>query len=232
MKKIIVVICMYLYVINNSVLRRILRSIIAHFDGGWAFSEKLRIIMEKYHGIIIGVGSYGSCFNPEQAWVGYGNLTVGKFTSIAKGVCMYTRNHPYWYPSTSPLFYNAEFCRGGIPADTVPYDKLTIGNDVWIGQYAVILPSCKHIGDGAVIGAGSIITKDVPDYAVVAGNPGRVLKYRFDEDKIEQLKRIKWWDWDVSLLLDNAQQFQDIEALIEFSKNKSRINNELNVQQR
>lgn len=218
MKALIAGICCKLYKIQNPLFRRMLRSVIARFDGGWAFSKKLRQVMVKYHGMEIGLGSYGPCFNPEQAWVGYGNLVVGNFTSIAKGVCMYTRNHPYWHASTSPLFYNATFSKGVLNQDAVPYGKLEIGNDVWIGQYAVILPSCKRIGDGAVIGAGAIVTKDIPDYAIVAGNPGKVLKYRFDQETIDKLKEIKWWDWDVSVLKQNAAKFSDVNELIKFAE--------------
>lgn len=190
MKKIVLTILVAFYDINNTVLRYVLRKIIGELDGGQAFSEKLRIVMKKYHGIDIGSGTYGACFRPDQMWCGFDNLKIGKFLSFAKGVCIYTRNHPYWKPSTSPLFYNAKFVQGGVKKDTVEYGNLEIGNDVWIGQYAVILPSCKRIGDGAVIGAGSIITKDVPDYAVVAGNPGKIIKYRFKPEIIELLKKI------------------------------------------
>lgn len=214
MKKIIAVICGKMYVIRNKHIRKNLRRIIAMCDGGYAFSTILRQVMFKYHGIEIGLGTYGPCFDLEQTWTGFGNLKVGKFTSIARGVCMYTRNHPYWYTSTSPLFYNAEFVRGVLNSDTVPYGKLTIGNDVWIGQYAIILPSCDSIGDGAVIGAGSIVTKNVPDYAIVAGNPAKVIKYRFNDEQIKKLKEIKWWDWDVNFLKKNAASFSEFESLI------------------
>ncbi len=224
MKKILIKICSKMYAVNSNVLRQILRKVIATLDGGQAFSLELRSVVAKYHGINVGIGTYGACFNPEQAWVGKGNLTVGKFTSIAKGVCLYTRNHPYWKPSTSPIFYNAEFVNGAIKDDTVSFSKLEIGNDVWIGQYAIILPSCNRIGDGAVIGAGSIVTKDVPDYAIVVGNPARIFKYRFNEDEIAMLKRIKWWDWDVTLLKSNADKLQNIETLFCYAKEKMKNN--------
>lgn len=212
MKKIILNVLVAFYGINNTVLRYALRKIIAELDGGQAFSENLRIIMKKYHGIDIGIGTYGACFRPDQMWCGFNNLKIGKFSSFAKGVCIYTRNHPYWKPSTSPLFYNAKFVRGGVEQDTVEYGNLEIGNDVWIGQYVVILPSCKKIGDGAVIGAGSMITKNVPDYAVVVGNPGKIIKYRFEPEVIELLKEVRWWDWEKEKILNNLDFFQDIEG--------------------
>lgn len=105
-------------------------------------------------------------------------------------------------------------------ADAVSFGKLEIGNDVWIGQYAVILPSCHRIGDGAVIGAGSIVTSDVPDYAMVAGNPARILKYRFGEETVSKLKAIKWWDWDLSFIKENVGAFESPELVIELSDKK------------
>lgn len=174
----------------------------------------LRKVVYKYHGLKIGIGTYGPCFSPEQTWVGNGNLEVGKFSSLASGVCLYSRNHPYCFASTCPLFYNASFSRQGVEEDTVPYGKLSIGCDVWIGQYVTVLPSCKRIGDGAVIGAGSVVTKDVPDYAIVVGNPAKVLKYRFDEETIRKLKEIKWWDWDLEFIRENTDAFKDVDAVI------------------
>lgn len=221
MKRLLVLICSFLYRLKSPVVRRCLRAIIARMEGGQAFSLTLRKLAQDYHGVSIGIGTYGPCFSPEQTWTGKGNLFVGKFTSIANGVCIYSRNHPYWYASTCPLFYNASFSKNILSADAVSFGKLEIGNDVWIGQYAVILPSCHRIGDGAVIGAGSIVTADVPDYAIVAGNPARVLKYRFDEETISKLKAIKWWDWELAFIRENAGAFESPEMVIElFGKKK------------
>lgn len=200
----------FLYRIPSPIIRRFLISIIGKLEGGQAFSDTIRELMKKYHGVDIGIGSYGSCFNTDQTWAGYNNLTVGKFTSIAKGVCIYTRNHPYERPSTSPLFYSEAFSKG-LSKDTVEFGKLTIGNDVWIGQYAIILPSCKNIGDGAVVGAGSVVTKDVPDYAIVAGNPARIIKYRFDKETALILKKSKWWDRNIEELKAMCECFQSVE---------------------
>ena len=71
---------------------------------------------------------------------------------------------------------------------------MKIGNDVWIGSEVVILAKCHHIGNGAVVGAGSIVTCDIPAYAIVVGNPAKVIKYRFDSDTCELLEKSKWWD--------------------------------------
>jgi acetyltransferase-like isoleucine patch superfamily enzyme len=92
---------------------------------------------------------------------------------------------------------------------------ITIRNDVWIGMQALILSNIT-IGDGAVISARSVVSKDVPPYAVVAGNPAKVIKYRFKEDVIEKLINIAWWNWDDQKVLDNLHLIVqgDIEKFI------------------
>lgn len=212
MRKLLASWCVRLYAHCGHRVRNVLRKAISYLEGGQAFSIKLREIMSTYHGIEIGIGTYGPCFDLDKTWVGCGNLSVGRYCSIASGVSIFSRNHPYWNPSTSPLFYNSNFNQS-ICTDSVDYGKLSIGNDVWIGQYAVVLPSCHIIGDGAVVGAGAIVTKDVPPYAVVVGNPAKVIKYRFNKETIDWLEEIKWWDWDVEELKQAASSFQSVEAL-------------------
>lgn len=89
-----------------------------------------------------------------------------------------------------------------------------IGNDVWIGHGALILPGVT-IGNGAIIGAGAVVARDVPDYAIVAGNPARVIRYRFDPEVIERLNRIAWWDWPVQRIASKVPALvsDDIDAL-------------------
>jgi serine acetyltransferase len=80
---------------------------------------------------------------------------------------------------------------------------ITVENDVWIGANSTIMSGIK-IGNGAIVAAGSTVTKDVPSYAIVAGNPAKVVKYRFTEEQIEKLLSIAWWDWDEQKIKDNA----------------------------
>ena len=115
------------------------------------------------------------------------NVHIGNFSSIAYGVqFLVDRNHDYKSISTSPyLEVDRKIPRKG---------QIIIGHDVWIGNNVTIL-SGVVIGNGAVIAANTIVTKDIPPYAVVGGNPMKVIKYRFSDDQIQELLNIRWWDW-------------------------------------
>lgn len=123
-------------------------------------------------------------------------LIIGKFCQIASGVAfvMNDANHQMNAVSTFP-FYTLEGWEMNAPdAADMPFKGDTvIGNDVWIGQNAVILPGV-HIGDGAIIGANSIVGSDVDPYTIVVGNPAKPVRKRFDAELIELLLRFKWWD--------------------------------------
>ena len=123
-------------------------------------------------------------------------LIIGKFCQIASGVefMMNDANHQMNAVSTFP-FYTLEGWEMDAPDSTdMPFKGNTvIGNDVWIGQNAVILPGV-HIGDGAIIGANSVVGSDVDPYTIVVGNPAKLLRKRFDTELIELLLRFKWWD--------------------------------------
>ena len=107
------------------------------------------------------------------------------------------------------------------PAEFLPPQgtcKILIGNDVWIGRGSIF--KCTNpnkplvIGDGAVIASDSVVVKNVPPYAIVGGNPAKIIKYRFSEDVIESFLRIKWWDWSLDKIHDNFKYFNDIEKFI------------------
>ncbi len=129
-------------------------------------------------------------------------LIIGKFCQIASGVefMMNDANHQMNAVSTFP-FYTLEGWNMKAPkAEDMPYKGDTvIGNDVWIGQNAVILPGV-HIGDGAIIGANSIVGRDVDPYTIVAGNPVRVIRKRFDDELIALMEIFKWWDMDIDTI--------------------------------
>ena len=134
-------------------------------------------------------------------------LIIGKFCSIAKGVefVMNGANHKMDSVSTYPFYIMGGDWGSAIKphTDELPLKGDTvIGNDVWIGQNVTIMPGV-HIGNGAIIGANSVVSKDIPPYAVAAGNPCRVKKTRFSDEKIRILEEVKWWDWPIEKINKN-----------------------------
>jgi acetyltransferase-like isoleucine patch superfamily enzyme len=130
-------------------------------------------------------------------------VTVGRFTSIAAEVTfMPGANHHVDWVTTSPIHLLID----GIDRNVShPWSRgpIMVGNDVWIGRGASIL-SGVTIGDGAVVGAYSVVTRDVPPYAIVAGSPATVKRYRFDDDLIAGLLAVRWWDWSDDILRECA----------------------------
>lgn len=122
------------------------------------------------------------------------NAKIGSFCSIASYCCIGGGAHPTNLLSTSPVFYRGRNCfRRNF--SNIPFEAekpVTIGNDVWIGE-KVFVKDGITIGNGAIIGALSIVTHDVPSYAIVGGVPAKVIRYRFDSETIETLENIKWW---------------------------------------
>ena len=151
-------------------------------------SVRLREYFERNFGIRVGMYSYG-CFDPTRIRSG---VTIGRYCSIAPSVNIFTRNHPLAALSTHPMMYEPWLGLG--PVIDLPFGSLEIGDDVWIGHNAVVLPSVRRIGRGSVIGAGSIVTHDVPQYGVVAGNPARLTRMRFDEKTIARIEKSRWWE--------------------------------------
>ncbi len=156
------------------------------------------IFMNKnktYKGFDIGDWSYGQ---PKvYSWGEGSTLKIGKFCSFADGVIIIVGGeHRVDWITTYPfseLFEKAKLFKGH------PKSKgdIKIGNDVWIGMNALILSGIE-IGDGAVIGAGSVVLKNVEPYAIVGGNPAKLIRYRFDEQIITKLREIAWWNWPLS----------------------------------
>lgn len=142
-------------------------------------------------------------------------VDIGKFCSISHGVKIGMANHPMNYFTTSPLLYSKS--RGLLKEDIYNdfnRKKYTIiENDVLIGANVIIM-SGIIIESGAIIGAGSIVTKNVPAYAIVVGNPARIIRYRFDSVVIEKLLKTKWWDKDIKILKSNIKNSKNIEDFI------------------
>jgi acetyltransferase-like isoleucine patch superfamily enzyme len=184
-------------------LRPLVLKVARRTEGGEFRSTTLREIFRRYWEVDIGLYTHGACFEP---WVVDRHTTIGRYSSIAHGVRILNHNHPIAFKGTSGLFFNPAL---GLCDDWLtPFNPLTIGNDVWIGANAVVLPEVNTIGDGAVIGAGAVVSRDVPPYAVVLGNPGRVVKYRFSQEVIDRLLEQRWWERDLEDLAGRLEEFQ------------------------
>ena len=153
--------------------------------------------IQKRHAVFsIGKHTYGSENIVIDRYKGSDNkITIGSYCSIATNVTIITGGiHPVNWVSAYP--FRAKFRLEGRFNDGIPYSKgeVIIGNDVWICSYVTILSGIT-VGNGAVLASNSVITKDVPAYALVGGNPARIIKMRFTESQIKILERIKWWEW-------------------------------------
>jgi virginiamycin A acetyltransferase len=131
---------------------------------------------------------------------------LSAYCAISWDVTINALGHPYTHLTNSAFPYVPRI-GNFVTQRQQNYQYVHIGNDVWIGANAVILPGVT-IKDGAVIGAGAVVTKDVDPYAVVAGIPARVINYRFSEKIIERLLKIKWWNWDKLTIQENIHLFQ------------------------
>lgn len=128
---------------------------------------------------------------------------VGKYCCVSRVVDIGGNEHDYRAASMMPT-YRVRTCLAGKLSRHPDEEPVSVGNDVWIGQgVAIARKPGLVVGDGAVIGSGAVVTKSVPPYAIVAGVPARVLKFRFPEPVIERLLQARWWDWPEQAVLDN-----------------------------
>ena len=159
------------------------------------------------------IGRYTyTCYDDEIV-----NCEIGQFCSISDDVIIGGAEHPIEWVSTSPVFQNVKHSGpkkrfAKIEFDGIP--RTVIGNDVWIGKRAIIKAGVK-ISDGAVVGAGAVVTKDVPPYAIVAGIPAKIIKYRFDDDTIAKLLSVRWWDMPNEKLEKHAWSINKVHDFLE-----------------
>ena len=174
-------------------LRPIALKLAFRLEGSQFYSLTARWIMAKHYGVQIGPYSYGECFVSGAFPPG---VKIGRYVSIGPGVRVFLRNHPLDRLSTHPFFYNRQL--GFVAEDNIDSGSLEIGHDVWVGAGAMILRGCSKIGVGAVVGAGSIVTRDVPDFAVAVGNPARVIRMRFSPETCRLILASRWWEKTVA----------------------------------
>lgn len=200
MKNIIIKLNIKLFnIFKSSLIRRILFKILLRLDN-YSY-ENTNFILNKYYGIQIGKYSYGCQKIDGSIEPG---TKIGKFCSLAPGVRIGGLNHPKNFLTTHPILYNNiyEFNTNY----SIKSKPVFIDDDVWIGFNSIILGGVK-IEKGAIIGAGSVVTKDVKAYSIVAGNPARVIGYRFNTLSIEKIKEIDWCNWDIEILKQNSLYF-------------------------
>lgn len=147
---------------HNTKICRWLEKKIMSLGGGVAYNKFIREFYKEYHGLIIGYGTYGGCWNNSIMW--WQNIKIGNYCSFAQGINIITSNHRINWFSTHPCIANpiyGSILYKGYPNDG-KYHGLQIMNDVWVGTNVTIMPGCKKIGNGAIIGGGSVVTHDVP----------------------------------------------------------------------
>ncbi len=165
--------------------------------------EKTPVLITSKDRIIVGANSY---HNGNFAIRGGGcKVKIGSYCAIGKDVKLILNNHETSFASMQYSFYKKYFNKSPFKK-TKPDFSIIIGSDVWIGDSVIILPNVT-IGHGAVIGAGSIVTKNIEPFTVVAGNPAKEIKKRFNENIIDELLKSEWWNWDLSEIKENEEFF-------------------------
>ena len=153
-------------------------------------------LLDSRIGRFTSLGRYAKCH--------YADL--GPFCSVAWDVTIGATGHPMDRVSTHAFAYRREI--GGFTAtsENIERPRAVVGADVWVGAQAIVMPGV-HVAIGAVLGAGSIVTRDIPPYAVVSGSPARVMRLRIPEDCVPSLLRSRWWEWPDTALRQHTQLF-------------------------
>ena len=181
------------------------------------FEDEVRVshsaeITNTKIGYLSSIGRYSKIVHSE----------IGKYCAVSWNTTINAVGHPFEHLTVSAFPY-APYVGNFVDIRKQQHQKVIIGNDVWVGTNSVIMPGVT-IGNGAVIGAGAIVTKDVPDYAVVVGVPAEIIKYRFSEDFIKKLLELKWWDLDSKIikkhveLWGNKFNYESLKRLEEICK--------------
>lgn len=191
---------------GKNFIRSQLRRWIVKVEGGPAHSLTIREIFRKFHGVEVGLYTAGPCQIKPQVF--NRGTSIGRYSAIAETVRTFTGNHPRNTRSSHAVFYNGGL--GWAKHAPVKSNPLFIGHGVWLGHNVIILPPAHQIGNGAIITAGSVVYTNVPPYAIVTGNPARVIGYRFSKEVIAELLKSRWWEDSPSQLEAKTTYFRQM----------------------
>ena len=195
------------------------------FENSWSFRESTYVLYPRVYGFKnngsvfkLGRNSYIDFFTSIG---GAGIINIGNFCAMALKITFELGlNHNHNYKNVSifePTWLSWKASSEFFSNNQSPA-IINIGNDVWIGRGCFLKSTNPArplvIGDGAVIASDSVVVKNVPPYAIVGGNPAKIIKYRFSEDIIEALLRIKWWNWDIDKIYENFKYFNRVEEFV------------------
>jgi acetyltransferase-like isoleucine patch superfamily enzyme len=211
------------YAYRYKMAQRVCLFLCKRMENGYFYSKTLRELLAKFHHVDIGPYSYGPILKPGVLPPG---TCVGSYCSVGAEFLVLRQNHRPDLFSQHPFFYNKLL--GYVRNDLIPSNEensLRIGNDVWIGARVTILPGCCSIGNGAVVAAGAVVSRDVEPYAVVAGVPARVIRRRFGEYVISILEESRWWELSIGELLERhlstCGNGQSLETIVTFANKEA-----------
>ncbi|WP_299153990.1 CatB-related O-acetyltransferase [uncultured Tateyamaria sp.] len=207
--------------LRSRVLKFVLR-----LEGGEMFSLSYRDHLARTMDVEVGLYSYGGLLKPGALPPG---SRVGAYCSFGTGITVRRRNHPIERATQHPFFYNAAL--GALYRDTIETDRenpISIGHDVWIGDGATILSGCRSVGNGAVIAAGAVVTKDVQPFEVVGGVPAKMLRLRFSGPIQTHIEAAAWWRHSPDILMRRPDLFLS-EMTVEAAQALETWSNEVRV---
>jgi virginiamycin A acetyltransferase len=177
-----------------------------YFDGNINIGDNVQLIRSELHGTI-NIGKFSSLNGPNlDIYAGNGTVNIGNFCSIARNVSFQLDSHNTQKLTTYLIFKN--LFQEDNTTEIICSGDINIGHDVWIGSHTIILGNIT-IGNGAVIGANSVVNKNVPPFAIVAGSPSQIIKYRFDKETIDRIEELAWWNWSLKQLKENKSLFRN-----------------------